>query len=153
MGLNVSFSMAIHFQNAHKMLDFQYPLIAENGMMYHKERHPLLMKCFKPILRCMSPMGGALDSICLSIIGPTEPFSTKVGSQIARKMSHCLRIPSQCRKYITGCWTARRDIHCLWSVWKPSLDRLHRYEELPWASLQHMWVSPAMFYKGWLSNY
>ena len=26
VGLNVSFSMAIHFQNAHKMRDFQYPL-------------------------------------------------------------------------------------------------------------------------------
>ena len=31
---------------------------------------------------------GAPDSIYLSIIGPTEPFSTKVGSQIAHKMPH-----------------------------------------------------------------
>ena len=33
-------------------------------------------------------MGEAFVSICLSVTGPTKPFSTKVGSQIAHKMPH-----------------------------------------------------------------
>ena len=57
------------------------------------------MKCFKTILRCMRPMGGALNIIYLSIIGPTEPFSTKVGSQISHKMPHFQYAASQCRKW------------------------------------------------------
>ena len=47
-----------------------------------------LWKCFKTIPRYMIQMGGAFDSICPSIIGPIEPFSTKAGSQIACKMPH-----------------------------------------------------------------
>ncbi len=41
-------------------------------------------------------------------------------------------------------WTARRDIpYCSWSVSEPSLDALHRWEELHCASFRHMWVSPS----------
>ena len=85
VGLNVSFSMAIHFQNAHKMRDFQYPLIAENGMMYHKERHPLLMKCFKTFIRCMRQVKEAHASIRTSFMGLDMPFLTPVDSQIGHK--------------------------------------------------------------------
>ena len=42
-----------------------------------------------------------------------------------------------------GCWTARRDIHCLWSASKPSLGTLCRCEDLPCASFRHLWVSPS----------
>ena len=64
------------------------PLSTNMACQYEEERHSLIMKCLKTILRYMRQMEGALDSICLSIIGPTEPFSTKVGSQIACKMPH-----------------------------------------------------------------
>ena len=64
------------------------PLSTKMACQYEEERHSLIMKCLKTILRYMRQMEGALDSICLSIIGPTEPFSTKVGSQIACKMPH-----------------------------------------------------------------
>ena len=101
------------------------------------------MRCFKPILRCMRPMGGALNRIRLSIIGSTEPFSTKVSSQVARQMPHFEYPLSTNNTYIMGCWTARRDINCLWSVSKPSLDALSRWEELPCASARHLWVSPS----------
>ena len=42
-----------------------------------------------------------------------------------------------------GCWTARRDIHCLWSASNPFLDALSRWEELPCASVRHLWASPS----------
>ena len=59
------------------------------------------MKCFRTILRYMTPMGWALGRICLSIIGPTRQFSTYQGSWL----SNCTRnatfqIPSQHRKYL-----------------------------------------------------
>ena len=52
-----------------------------------------------------------------------------------------------------GCWTARRDIHCLWSASNPFLDALSRWEELPCASVRHS-CGPhrAMFHEGALSN-
>ena len=40
--------------------------------------------------------------------------------------------------YKMRCWTARRDIHCWWSVSKPSLDALSRWEELPCASFRNL---------------
>ena len=62
-----------------------------------------------------------------------------------------------------GCWTARIDIHCLWSAWKPSLDASSRWEELPCASFRQLWVSLSHFssrltlelltkYKIWVSS-
>ena len=100
------------------------------------------MKCFKTILRCTRLMEEAHDRICLLIIGPTEPFSTKIGSQIARKMPHFGYPLSSENTYIMGCWTAMKDIHCLWSVSKPSLDASSTGEELSCPSSRHMWVSP-----------
>ena len=86
VGLNVSFSMAIHFQNAHKMRDFQYPLSTENRMLYNKERHSLLMKCFKPFLRYMRQVKEAPDSVVMSFMGLDVPFLTPVNSQIGHKL-------------------------------------------------------------------
>ena len=117
----------------------------QNGLSLLKEWHPLLMKCFKTILRCMRLIGGALDRICLSAIGPNEPFSTKVGSQIAPKMPHFGYPLSTENAYIMGCWcwTARRYINCLWSASKPSLCALSRLYELHCALFRHLWVTPS----------
>ena len=60
------------------------------------------MKCFKTILRCMRLMGGALESIFQSIIGPTEPFSTKAGSQISYKIQDFQYHLSTENTYIMG---------------------------------------------------
>ena len=76
-----------------------YALSVPKWLVVLKGEHRLLTKCFKVILRCMQAMGGALDSIYLSIMGPTEPFSTKVGSQIACKQKAIFWIPSQYRRY------------------------------------------------------
>ena len=47
-------------------------------------------------------MGGALESIFQSIIGPTEPFSTKAGSQISHKMQDFQYHLSTENTYIMG---------------------------------------------------
>ena len=72
----------------HKIPDVAYALSVPKWLVFYDERHPLLKKCFKIILRYKREMGEAFASICLSVIGPTKPFSTKVGSQIAHKMPH-----------------------------------------------------------------
>ena len=72
----------------HKIPDVAYALSVPKWLVFYDERHPLLMKCFKIILRYKREMGEAFASICLSVIGPAKPFSIKVGSQIAHKMPH-----------------------------------------------------------------
>ena len=44
-----------------------------------------------------------------------------------------------------GWYATYRDIHCSWSVPKPSLDVLIRWYELPYASFCHSLVSPRHF--------
>ena len=44
---------------------FWYLLSMDNGMMYCKERHPLLLKCFITFLSCRRKMMGASDSIMI----------------------------------------------------------------------------------------
>ena len=56
------------------------------------------MKCYITILRYMRLMGGDLDTTCLSIIGPTEPFSTKIDSQNCWQNAN-FQVPSQYRKW------------------------------------------------------
>ena len=55
-------------------------------MLNCKERHQLLMKCFKTFLRCIKQMGGASLCICQAPVGLTKLCSTKVDSQIIIKM-------------------------------------------------------------------
>ena len=83
------------------------------------EVNPLSMKCFRTFLRCIRQMGGASESICKSSIGLIVPFSTKIGYQIAHKMPDFLGTLWVCQM---RWYTMRRDIHCLWSALKPSLD-------------------------------
>ena len=42
MGLSVPFLTAVDSQTAHELQYFGYPLSMPHGMMYHKERYPLL---------------------------------------------------------------------------------------------------------------
>ena len=96
------------------------------------------MKYFKPILRCMGLVGGALDGICLSIIGPTGPFSTRVGSQIAR----CVQFESQ---HCGGTWYGethkwRTDTANIFtnlpSSSKAGFETVHKYAmDMLWMSL------------------
>ena len=98
-----------------------------------------LWKCFKAIPRYMIRMGGARDSICLSIIGSTEPFSTNAGSQIARKMPH-FGYPLSPESWMLNC----NDRHPLpMSYFETSLRYI---KQVGWASLcifRHLWVSPS----------
>ena len=71
-------------------------------------------------------------------------FHHTVDSQIAHKIEATrFSIPSQYR--IWGDMLPYRDIHCSWSVPKPSLDVLIRWYELPYASFCHSLVSPRHF--------
>ena len=73
-------------QNVYIMPDFGYILSTANGMMYYEEKHPLLMKCFRTFLRCISQMEAAYGSILLPWMGPSVSYHTNVDSQIAYKM-------------------------------------------------------------------
>ena len=103
------------------------------------------MKCFKTILRCMRPMGGALDRIYLSLIGPTEPISTKVGSQIARKMPHFEYPLSTENTYLYYGMLNCKEWHpLLMKCFKTFIRYINRWEELlPCASFRYLWVSPS----------
>ena len=105
-----------------------HPLSTTNGMLFYKERHTLLLKWFKPFHSIdmeVWHMRGASDSICKPPVCLTVPVSTVPCGWL----SSCLQnsrfwVPPQYRKL--GWCSTRRDIHCLWSVSKPSLDALIR---------------------------
>ena len=47
------------------------------------------------------------------------------------------------------CCTMSRDIYCLWSASKSSLDAYERWEVLLTTSISHLWVSPCHFLAKW----
>ena len=95
-----------------------HPLSTTNGMLFYKERHPLLLKWFKPFHSIdmeVWHMRGASDSICKPPVCLTVPFSTvRCGWHSSCLQNSRFWVPSQYRKL--GWYSARRDIHCSWSV-------------------------------------
>ena len=69
MDLTLLFSTDINSIKLHKNTRFWILFQYRNGMVYLKESHPLLMKCFKSSLTGMTPMGGASDSIYQPLFG------------------------------------------------------------------------------------
>ena len=90
MDVMMSPSTNVNSQIAPKMSVMRYPLSSLWQMWYcitnNKERHSLLMKCFKPFLRCMRQMKRASESPYLPRLALTVSFSIVLGSQIAPKM-------------------------------------------------------------------
>ena len=86
VGHTVLFPTQVNSQISHKMRDFRDPRSAANGIQYCENGHPLLMKCFKSFLICISKIGGALDSICLQVMEQFVPLPTNINSQISPKM-------------------------------------------------------------------
>ena len=70
-----------------------YPLNMANGMICHKERQPLFMKCFRTILRCTRQMRGASHSMWVQLMGLIVPFPTDTNSQINQKYQ--ILVPAQ----------------------------------------------------------
>ena len=64
------------------------------GVLYNKERQPLLLKWFITFLRCIIKVGRASESICKAPSYPCHAFSANVDSQNARFGIH-----SQQRKW------------------------------------------------------
>ena len=83
---NVPYLTNIYPQIALKIPDLGDPLTTANGTLYCKERHALLMKCFKTFLICIVHMGGASDSFCKAPGGMDMVFSAKINSQNAHKI-------------------------------------------------------------------
>ena len=110
-------------------------------MIFYNERQPLLMKCFKTFLRCMGQMGGASLCILLPLMVLIELCSTKLNLINCTKYQ-MLRTPSQ---YQNGLFSMTRDIHCLRSVSKSSLDTSGRWEKLLLASVYQLLVPPSHF--------
>ena len=103
MGLIELCSTKVESHKLYKIPDVGYAVTVPKWLVFNDERHPLLMKCFKIILRYKREIREALVSICLSVIGHTKPFSTKVGSQIAHKMPYFIHPLSTENAYIMGC--------------------------------------------------
>ena len=61
MGHTCTFPPRSTAQVAHKMPDLGYPLSTANGMLYYKERQPLLLEYFITFLRCIRQIGGASE--------------------------------------------------------------------------------------------
>ena len=104
-------------------------------LLYHKERHSLLMNCFKHSM--YRQIGGALSessthwwvSMCHFPWLFTFKQHTKcqiISTLSVQKMGWC---------------TERRDIHCLWSGSNPFLDVCDRWKKLLIASMIHLCVS------------
>ena len=77
----------------------KYLLSKENWLLCCKERHQLLLECFKTLLRCIGYMGVVSDCICLPLVCLTMPFSTEVDSQIAHKILDVEYLHSQYGKW------------------------------------------------------
>ena len=81
---NVPYLPNIYPQIALKIPDLRNPLSTVNGILYCKERHALLMKCFKTFLICIFYMGGASDSFYKAPGGMDMVFSAKINSQLSK---------------------------------------------------------------------
>ena len=67
------------------LVSAQYDRWETKGMLYHTERQPLLMKCFKTFLSYAIQMEEASISFCKPHTGLTVPISTFIHSQISQK--------------------------------------------------------------------
>ena len=152
MGLTVPFSTTVDSQIAHKILDLQYPLNTENGMLSYHSMHPLLMKCFKTFFRCIKPMVWASLFILLPLMGLTKTLFHQ-GWLSKCTQNAKFQIPSQ---------------HTQWQVilqWEASIS-YKVFQNLPkmlaiYGSGRSFFVHPSaaygphqanMFHQGWLSN-
>ena len=116
MGVTIPSSANVISQIAYKMQqDFRYPLTATNGLLHYKERHPLLMKCFKTFLWCIRQMGGASEITCLPLMASLCNFPSASTSNCSQN-THILVTLSV---WHNGWYIASRDINCLWSVSTP----------------------------------
>ena len=61
--LHCIISVKNNFQISCKISYFGHPLGTGYGILWHKERHPLLLDCFIPFLKCMRMIMGALECI------------------------------------------------------------------------------------------
>ena len=90
MGQFVPLPTNVNSQIAPKMSVMRYPLSSAWQLWYciiiNKERHALLMKCFKPFLRCMRQMEGASNSLIWAPYCSHNAISAEVDSQIAHKI-------------------------------------------------------------------
>ena len=107
-------------------------------MLCYKERHPLLMKCFKTFFRCIEPMACASWCIFPPFWSLIQTFSTNVHSQNVHKMPHFMYPLSTQNGMLF--YNERHPL--LMKCSKSSLNARDRWEELLCVSLYRLWVSP-----------
>ena len=72
------------------MLDFGYPFRMGDGMVYCKERHPLLLKWVITFLRCITKMEGDSERASTDPCCPHHAISAiMIGSSIVHKIVDC----------------------------------------------------------------
>ena len=86
-GRTVQFPAKVSSQTqiVHKNARFWYLLSMTNETLYYDEGQPLLMKCFKTLLRCKMQLGDASGSIALPLIGHTVPSQPTLGLKLYTK--------------------------------------------------------------------
>ena len=69
----------------YKMLDCWHHPGTWNGILWSKESHTLLLKCFMIFLTCIEMMEGASDSIYKSLMAYMVPFLPKLSLKLHTK--------------------------------------------------------------------
>ena len=54
---------SLHHPKSRQIMDFEYPLNIAIEVVRYKESHPLLMKCFKTLMKYYSQVGEASGGI------------------------------------------------------------------------------------------
>ena len=91
---------------------FGIPFLHKNGVLWYKERYPLLPKWFKTFLWCMGKVGWASDSIYKPQIVHIELCQLRLTLKLHTKY----QIIGTLSWRGMACYAARRGIHCCWSV-------------------------------------
>jgi len=85
IGLTRLFSTDVDSQISHKITVFNYPFSMTNEIFYSGERHPLLMKCLKSLLRYIRKIQCVTESICPPPMGLIMPFPLRSNLKLYTK--------------------------------------------------------------------
>ena len=110
-------------------------------MMWYKERHWLPQKWFIIFPWCVSKVWRTSDILCKSLIVHTVSFLLWLTLKLHTKYYTLDTLSSWEMQW----YTARRCIHCCWSVSYSSLDALVGHEELLVAFTSPLCVNPWYF--------
>ena len=103
------------------MLDLGYHLGTENWIIYYDERHPLLLKCFITILRCIKRWEDLLITFTSPLLSMLVPFPPRSALKMHPKMID-LGYPSNKGNRIL-CYEERHTLLLNWLINLPGIQK------------------------------